>query len=72
MVANAGSLEELASTADDIAKLLAMTLTRDCETRSEAYLMLNDVGFEPARIAELLGEKYNSVYRSLKRAGRFD
>jgi len=43
-----------------MSKLLALNLVKDLKT-SEKYLMLNNVGFQPKDIAEILDTTRNTV-----------
>lgn len=53
---------------DDVARLLALQLSRDYETTAEAAVAMSNVGLAPNRIADLLGAKTDSVRKAIQRA----
>ena len=53
---------------DDVARLLALQLSREYETTAEVAVAMSDVGLEPGRIADLLGAKPDSVRKAIQRA----
>lgn len=60
--------QTVASRLDDIARLLALQLSKDFDTTAEAAVAMSKVGLEVNRIAELLGAKPDSVRKAIQRA----
>jgi DNA-binding NarL/FixJ family response regulator len=47
--------------AEEVVRLLAIQLRRDCASQAEAIEEMHRAGFGPTRIAELLGTTPNTV-----------
>jgi DNA-binding CsgD family transcriptional regulator len=66
----AGESPQTEQLLDQIVSLLALSVTRDSQTQTEAIMTLARAGLQPAKIAELLDTSPGSVRATQSQAGK--